>query len=237
MSSVLSAKTRVVTDKISIVVPTVGQILDDEQAYFSLATSLSSIPFDMKVQLDDIGVDYESITEYQLFLSVFSGLKESGTDTSLIFGDLDLSKFRLATKEGSEDPILYDEENDIVIDEFVQFKIAETLREINSFEKSTKKAANKSAKKYLIELERKKQKRLAKQKKGLYLENLVSALVNQGGFKYNFETVMDVSIYKLNISFKALRKYMNFKQTMQGYYSGNVDISKVPEDTLNWVLL
>ena len=69
------------------------------------------MPIDLMVQLDDIGIDFTSIDEYDLFLLMFTGLKNQ--DTKLIFGDLDLSKFELATNQENGNIVLVDKKNDI----------------------------------------------------------------------------------------------------------------------------
>ena len=78
-------------------VPTVGQIWDREAEYYGLITSIIATPSDFMVQLDDIGIDFSTISPFELFLLLFNGLK--GTDTSMVFGDLDLSKFKTAINE------------------------------------------------------------------------------------------------------------------------------------------
>ena len=59
--------------------------------------------------------------------------------------------------------------------------------------------------KYLLEKERKKQKRNAKKPYEPYLEKLVVALVKTEEFPYNYETCMDLAIYKFNQSFKQIQ--------------------------------
>ena len=48
--------------KLSIRIPTVGEILEDEQNYYSLISSITSTTFQYMVQLDDIGIDFITIT-------------------------------------------------------------------------------------------------------------------------------------------------------------------------------
>lgn len=58
--------------KLSIRIPTVGEILDDEFTYYSIISSLTATPYQYMVQLDDMGVDFTTITDYQLFVMLFS---------------------------------------------------------------------------------------------------------------------------------------------------------------------
>ena len=77
-------------------IPTVGEILEDEDKYYGIVSSLTASPFQYMVQLDDMGIDYTQITDYQLFMMLFPMYAQS--DLSLIFGDLDTSDFNVYIK-------------------------------------------------------------------------------------------------------------------------------------------
>ena len=57
-----------INEHIRIQIPTVGEVLDNEDDYYTMVTMLTAMPVDMMVQLDDIGVDFTAINEYELFL-------------------------------------------------------------------------------------------------------------------------------------------------------------------------
>ena len=69
--SLLYARSYPVNDKISIRIPTVGEILENEVAYNSILSCVISTPYDFMVYLDDMGIDFEKLTEYDLFLLLF----------------------------------------------------------------------------------------------------------------------------------------------------------------------
>lgn len=81
-----------INDYIRVMIPTVGEVLENEDNYYSMVSMLTAMPIDMMVQLDDIGIDFTTINEWELFLLLFNSLKEQ--DTSLIFGDFDLKPFQ-----------------------------------------------------------------------------------------------------------------------------------------------
>ena len=83
-----------INEHISVMIPKVGEILEHEEEYYRLVLALTAMPYDMMVQLDDLGIDFTEIDEYELFLLLFQGLQFE--DTSLIFGDLDLTSFDTA---------------------------------------------------------------------------------------------------------------------------------------------
>ena len=128
MQSLLYARDVRVNDYISVHVPTVREILEDEDRYFGMVSLVVSTPYDMMVQLDDIGIDFTQINEWQLFCMMFGSLKEH--DTSLLFGDLDLGKFKLAINEKTNEQVLLDGETGHIIDRLVHDSIARTVRTI-----------------------------------------------------------------------------------------------------------
>ena len=232
--SLLNATSVDIVPNLSIRIPTVGEILEDEEHYYSLVSSLTATPFQYMVQLDDIGIDYTQITDYQLFMMLFPMYAK--LDLSLLFSDLDTSDFGIYINQQDNSQVIYSPNNNIIIDELIYNDLADTIRKINLFEKVKSKPGNESARKYLLEKERKKQKRNTKKPKEPYLEKLVIALVNTSEFPYNYETCMDLSIYKFNQSFKQIQQKITFDNTMIGVYAGTVDTSKMTnKDVLSWI--
>lgn len=230
--SLLKLSSVEVVPRLTVRIPTVGEILEDEFHYYNIVSSLTAVPFQYMVQLDDMGIDYTAITEYELFSMLFLGYAQS--DLSILFGDLDVSDFKYQTIDNRM--VIISNKNDIVIDEYVYNKLADTIRKINLFDKVNSKPGNEHMKKYLLEKERKKLKRNAKKPKEAYLEKLVIALVNTSDFPYDYETCMDISIYKFNQSFKQIQHRITFDNTMLGIYSGTVDTSKmINKDALSWI--
>lgn len=230
--SLLKLSSVEIVPRLTVRIPTVGEILEDEFHYYDIVSSLTAVPFQYMVQLDDMGIDYTAITEYELFSMLFLGYIQS--DLSILFGDLDVSDFKYQTIDNRM--VIISNKNDIVIDEYVYNKLADTIRKINLFDKVNSKPGNEHMKKYLLEKERKKLKRNAKKPKEAYLEKLVVALVNNSDFPYNYESCMNLSIYNFNQSFKQIQHKITFDNTMLGIYSGTVDTSKmINKDALSWI--
>ena len=229
----LYAKNYPVNNKISVVVPTVGQIIEDEDAYFSIVTAVTATPSDFMVQLDDVGIDFASISSFELFLLLFRSLQT--LDTSLVFGDLDLSKFAPAINSQNGMVVLRDSKNDIVIDRAVHGQICRVLREINHLEKHDRKPANDEAKKYMLERARIKQRRAAKRPKQSQLEELIVAMVNTEQYKYGYDGTLDLTIYQFNASVYQIIKKINYDNMMIGCYSGTVNIKEIDQSELNWL--
>ena len=157
---------------------------------------------------------------------------------SIIFGDLITKGYELYIDNTNDTDILYNESLglDYKIDEFVYIKIADVLRKINNIKKDNSKPGNEEAKRYLLKKARKRQRRNENKPYEPYLEKMVVALVNRPEFKYNYEQVMDMSIYKFNQSFKQIETSITFDKTMIGVYAGTVDTSKMADkSSLSWI--
>ena len=234
--SLLNQSSVDILPNLSIRIPTVGEILEDEQHYYNLISSLTATPFQYMVQLDDIGVDFTTITDYQLFMMLFPSFAHG--DMSILFGEIDLSDISVGKNPQNDMPILYSPKNNVIIDEFVYSQIAEYIRKINNLKKENRKPGNDEAKEFRIKLERKKQKRNANKPYEPYLEKLVIALVNRPEFKYNYEQVNDLTIYQFNQSFDQINTSITFDNTMIGVYAGTVDTSKLKDKScLSWISL
>ena len=222
-----------INDKIKILIPTIGEIIDKEDEYYSLVSLLTAMPIDLMAQLDDIGIDFTQINEYELFLILFEGIKSQ--DASLIFGDLDLSKFERAINEQNETIVYVDRENDIVIDRAIHGRIAAVLRKIHHLERNYRKPANDEVKKYLLERERVKLKRRKNKNTQSQLEPLIIAMVNAAEYKYDFEGTRNLTIYQFNESVRQVIHKVDYNNRMIGVYTGNINAKELSQDDLNWL--
>lgn len=232
-SGYLYARSYPINDHISITIPTVGQVWDRESEYYGLVTAVIATPSDFMVQLDDIGIDFSKISSYELFLLLFNGMKTA--DTSLVFGDLDLSKFKTAINDKNGKVVLIDQENGIVIDRAIHDQIRRTLRKINHLENTDKKPGNEEARKYMIERARIKQRRASKRPQKSQLEDLIIAMVNTEQFKYGYEETRDLTIYQFHASVYQIIKKINYDNTMIGCYAGTINAKELSQDQLNWL--
>ena len=223
-----------INEDIVICIPTVREVLQDEDNYYGLVYSLTSMPIDRMVQLDDLGIDFTQISDYDLFLLFFSAIRTQ--DTHLIFGDLDLSKFALAESDDGSSIVLVDAENDIVIDRRVQLQIAATLRRIHHLEKNRRRPGNKEAQDFMLQVEREKMKRQKKRGSFSNLESLIIALVNTEQFCYRYDDVLDLTIYQFNESVRQIVHKVEYDNRMRGVYAGTISAKDLSQDDLNWLV-
>lgn len=222
-----------INEHIRIQIPTVGEVLDNEDDYYTMVTMLTAMPVDMMVQLDDIGVDFTAINEYELFLILFNALKDK--DTSLIFGELDLKPFRSAVNPQNNTIVLRNKETGVVIDRGIQGQVASVLRKIHNLKRNNRKPANQEAREYMLQRAREKMRRRSKRMNDSQLEELIVAMVNTEQFHYGFEGTRELSIYQFNESVRQVIKKIDYDNRMHGVYAGTVNAKELSQDDLNWL--
>lgn len=234
--NLLRVKDYNINEKITVHVPTVDEIFEfGDQKYYSIVQTLIATPFDLMVELDDIGIDYETITDYQLFILMMESIAVNEDNTSIFFGDLNLKNFQESVNPQNGEKVLWNKDDDIVIDQMIALEICNAIRKIHFWQAPIGRAGNAEAKRYLIERNRKKKKRLAKKPYKSFLESMIISLVNTEEFPYNYETVMELSVYKLNASWRQIQKKKHWEQTMNGVYFGTVDTTKINLEKINWL--
>lgn len=222
-----------VTDSISVVIPTVGQILDNEDLYNDVVSAFTAMPIDFMVQLDDAGIDFTTINAFDLFIMLSEGLKK--VDTSLVLKDINLNEFELCVNNQTKKLVLYNQESGIEIGRREHSQIASALRRINHLEKNRKKPGNDDAKQYMLERMRQKMKRHPRTEAS-QLEQLIVAMVNTEQFKYDFESVRNITIYQFNECVRQIVNKVNYDNRMIGVYSGTVNVKELSQDELNWLV-
>lgn len=97
----------VVSKHITIHQPQLGEICDyGEQEYYSMIYQLVATPQSMKWQLWDAGIDYTTISPYELFYSLLYKMFPLER-TSIVFGDLDFTKFQVGQNRENDSICLY----------------------------------------------------------------------------------------------------------------------------------
>jgi len=222
-----------VNDSIQIAIPTVGEVLKQEENYYSLVSLITATPADMMVQLDDMGIDFTEINDYEVFLLIFNQLKS--WDTSLIFGSLDLAAFQTVVNTQNNMIVLRDTERNIVIDRGIHNQIAQAVRTIHHLTRNRRNPANKAAKRFMLQRAREKMRRRKNCTESSQLEELIVALVNTEQFHYDFSKVPDLTIYQFNESVQQVIKKIDFDNRMHGIYAGTINAKDLDPKDLNWI--
>lgn len=223
-----------VDDEIILTIPTVGEVIKSDGLYDAIVSTFTATPRDLMVELDDLGIDYNEIEEYDLFLMLSQSLKTM--DTSILFGGLNFSQYNIAESPSGE-IILLNEYTGNYIDKFKYMYLCDTLCKINFITRNNKKAGNNAAKSYLIQKERRKKKRAKRKAKKQEnpINGLIISLVNTAEFKYDYSTVLDLTIYQFNASLHQIIDKVNFDKLMIGVYAGTVDTKGMSPNRLSWI--
>lgn len=232
----------IVSDYIKIHQLTLGEICDyGEQNYFSMIQTLTSTPQSMKVQLWDLGIDYTTVTAWELFYSILYKLYPL-EKTSIIFGDLDLTKFQLMQMKDDNSIFLYQSIEDekgikeIIIDESTYHIITDYLRQAHGIHEDKRMPGNESTKMILIEDDREELERNKNKEYHSQLKNLISAMINCNGFKYNHSEVWNIKIGAFMDSVKRITKIKNVDLLLQSGYSGfGVNLKDISNKQLDWL--
>ena len=226
------------TCEIQINQPTIGQILEiGEREFYSMLNIFVSNPTSYRLQLWDMGVDWNKISDYELFCMLIKGLNKELT--SLLFGDIDFQYFELYSKklEDNEVLTLYSKEQNIEIDEETYRCIAEYLRLMFNIYPKVEKAKGKATKEAIIDEDRMNLNLEMKKNKGYksMLLPLVSSCINHPGFKYKLNELREIGIVQFMDSVQRLQIYESTVALNSGMYSGMCDLSKVDKKLFNFM--
>ena len=227
-----------VDDYITIRQPTMGDII----RFGEKKVSASILPFvtnptSFRLQLWDMGVDWNEISDFDLFIALSQELKKE--DTSLIFGDFDFSILLPRENSITGEKLLIAPDGAFFIDEDKYMHIREYIRLMFNQYPKVEKAKGKTTKQAIIDEERMKLLNIKKdeksQNKSIYLP-LISSMVNHPGFKYRKDELDKVGIYEFMDSVQRLQVYESTTALMKGIYSGFIDTSKMDlKNDLNWL--
>ena len=221
----------VINDNIHIHQPTIGEIIAyGERDYFSVVHTITAIPSDMKSQLDDMGLDWCEVEDFELFMMLAQTLVPDRT--SILFGDLDFSKLRPYRNNQNGDIVLADRETGIVVDKMIYLRIVNYLRKLHNIKPKIEKAANKRTRRVLIEEDRMKILHAKDKPFKSYLLPLVSSIkVKQG---YTKDYVRNMGLYEFFDDVARAQIINNADHLLNGMYCGMIDTKKINKKELNW---
>lgn len=248
--SLLGRKTYKVTDKVTINIPTVGmtrgQNAEEENNFWNEVSLFTITPDDVLLDLDKLGVDFTQMSDYSLFVFLFSmqceeKLSKSAND--LLFADFNL--WELELRKFGENFVLINDAGEVVIDEAIYNKLSGLITYITGHEKPKRlKFAGENTRKSWIRKEQRKRKiateKAKKSKKknasGGALDGIILRLVCNANFPYDFETINNVTLFDLIYSLKQIEKDASVTDLMQSRLVG-VDLKKFTSEQLSRYVL
>lgn len=219
---------------VSVHTPTIGDIVEfGEQAYYAIVYTLTAIPSDMKSVLFDIGIDYEEISDFELFYFLTRGYTPELT--RILLGELDLSGMILCMNQQTNKPEMHNPDTGEKIDELAYLKLTAYIRKIHGLKSKVEKAANKTTKNILIKLDRDRRKKRQGEKYQSQLKPLISAMMRYPGFHYKSSELKQCSIYEFMDTVYGAQIYVAATSLLQGSYSGMIDTGKISKAEFNWM--
>lgn len=223
--------------EIKISQPTIGNILYyGERDFYSMLNVFISNTTSYRLQLWDMGVDWNKISDYELFCMLIKSLDIEAT--RILFGDLDFRLFELYGKKIGDIEVvtLYSREQQVEIDENTYKNIAAYLRLMFNIYPKVEKAKGKVTKQAIIDEERMNLQNSKKQdsNKSMLLP-LVSSCINHPGFKYKLEELKNMGVVQFMDSVQRLQIYESTTALMKGMYSGMIDVKGLDKDALNFM--
>lgn len=236
-TNILLSREIKIADNISINIPTIQEVMDfGESEFFSLSQMLCSVPHDLALLLEDtFHIDFTDITDYELFISVICPIyKNAKINTDIVIRGIDFSK--LEEEYDTKNDIVYmvDRENDIVINPIIHKKISDSIRLLHSWEKD--ETSYKKIRNYELNKLRKASQKQSKNVSSGALSSLIVTAVNNKDFKYNYETVTQLTITQFYKSVEQIIHNLSVDHTMQGIYAGTVDIDKINKKELSLIM-
>lgn len=229
-----------ITDGIVISQPTIGDIMAfGEERFNQVLNPFVVNPTSLRVVLWQQGKDWTEMSDYELFYQLILQLQPTTNETSILFGDLDFSKFNLYKRQNEvdgemlEDIVLLNHEQKVLIDEEVYNHISSYLRTMFNIFPKVEKAKGKTTKQWMIEEDILNSQTQPKQ--GSNLLPMISFCLNHPGFKYKKSELKNLGIVEFYDSVQRLLIYESTSSLMKGIYSGFVDTSKIDKKEFDFM--
>lgn len=227
------------TTKNGIVIrePRIGEILDyGEQNFYSSLNVFIANPTTFRLPLWNIGVDWNKITEFSLFILIYRSIEPEVSE--LICPGTDLCSFEPLSyedEEGNQFPILYNEKTDVAITEDDYLEISEYLRTMFNMFPKTERAKGRSTKEAIIWEDEENAKVNKDKTPDSILLPLVSSCINHPGFKYKLSELTEVGICQFMDSVQRLQVYESTRALLAESMSGFCDTSKISKEEFNFM--
>lgn len=230
----------VINEKIKIHQPTIQDFITNKESnIYGVITPFITNTTGCRVQLWDMGIDWNKITNIELFSLMIKNIDYQYS--KIIFGDIDFSTFQLyeKTDKGEKQLTLYSPVMGLEIDEETRQKMCKYIQyAFYAFPPEEEFTSNKTLKQELINNDKQKnlaQRKEQKGKKGQNLLSMISFCLNHPGFKYKKNELREVCIAEFMDSVQRLQIYESTRALYEGMYSGFVDTSKLNKNEFNFM--
>ena len=245
--SLIGRKTYKYNDNITIVIPTLNMVRgdngDDENAFWEEVNLFTATPDAMMSELDSMGVDFETMSNYSLFMFLLLSCGKDENTRNFLFQGFNLYGLDIKSEEDGDKPelTLVDEYGRTIFDESIYNDVSDIICDMVGHKKEPRmKFGNAFAKKKRIEHDRKKKEKLrnskSKENANNTFDSIILRLVCNANFPYNFETIGDVTIVNIIYGLKQIEKDIQVTDLIQSRLVG-VDLTKQPKESLSRFVL
>lgn len=225
-----------VNDYLTIYQPTVEQIIQyGEHKYNALLGVFTSTPSDKMSELDDQGINFMEITDYELFIMSLKSVISQYTleETSILFGNFDFSQLELCLNPQNDSWVFSNDQETIVIDELAYLKIASYLRTIHHIRENHDTALNEGTRKIMIMLDRDEKAKFARSGQS-NIKQKIKMILRFSRYSCPLETIKQMPIGMFNESAIGSQIAISSFALIQGQYSGFCDVKKINKKLFDW---
>lgn len=229
----------VINDKIVIHQPSIQNFIDaeNESDIYNVIFPFISNTTGYRVQLWDMGIDWNKISNQELFSVLIKTIDYKYS--KIIFGDIDFSTFNLYETQNGDEKVftLYSSKMELEIDEDVMNKMCKYIQFMfNSFPPEEEFTSSKTLKQELINNDRQKQLLRKKNTDGSQsLLSMISFYLNHPGCKYKKNELREVGYFEFMYNIQRLQIYESTRALFGGMYSGMCDLSKIDKNEFNFM--
>lgn len=230
----------VINNKIIIHQPSIQDFIDSENEsdIYSVITPFVSNTTAYRLQLWDMGIDWNKISNIELFDLLLK--TEKLEYSKIIFGDIDFSTFNIYEKQTDNGKVmtLYSPVLDIEIDEETMNKMCKYIQYMfNFFPPEEEFTSSKTLKQDLINKDRQKLIQRSKENKNSEqsLLSMISFYLNHPGCKYKKNELREVGYFEFMYNIQRLQIYESTRALINGSYCGMCDLSKVNKSEFNFM--
>lgn len=203
-----------------------------EDEYLRVISAFTSEPFDVPYYLAKVGIDFEQIQPFELFYMLVSSLSQQST--KLLFGDLDFSKFKIATRDNE---LIMINSDGIVIDSLARERLADNIRRIHCLPKNILKSCeNKTTHDLLIYQQKKEIQRLQRKKELLGDHSTYGALISSLACEWHdYDKILKLSVGQFFDAVIRLGYKQQALNLCSGIYSGKLSYKDINKKDLDWM--
>lgn len=229
----------VINQYLKIQLPTVREVSDfGENTYFQLVSLFIRKPYDIAVELDDKGLNYQNFTDWDIFFDTVHKIPMEYS--RILFGDVNFQKFgRYIDPETGLKRLVNSDDMAFVIDEVIYHEMTKFLRFVH-FESETVEydMGNEAGRRFLIDRMRRKKKKAQRDYESgrvrpqSTLSNMVKYCVNNSNFKYDYSSVLNLRINLLYESYYQISHANERNNVLSGIYHGTIDVQKMKDKSI-----